>query len=185
MRSHAAFLWLLILVMSICSCRPSLQVSSDHDKRVDFNRYKTFGFYVGARNNISRLNLRRIYNAVKAEMLGKGLTEDSLTPELLVHVSAILKRHVEVYSITNYYGYGSVVRPYYWGEGMPVTYTTYDLHHYKTGSLIIDLVDGSSKKLVWQGIGNGRLDRPVDDADHRIPGAIDKIMADFPPKPGE
>lgn len=167
------------------SCGPSLKVSSDYDHRVDFTRYKTFQLYTGTKTNISSLNQDRILNSVKAEMQGKGLTEDSKQPDLLVNVSAIVKNNVQVSSNTNYYGYGGAVRPYYWGDGMVTGYTTYDVDHYKSGSLIIDMVDASTKKLVWQGVGDSKIDEPASDADQRIAGAVNKIMQGFPPKPGQ
>ena len=176
---------LLIPAMLTLSCGTSLQVSSDHDSRVDFSKYKTFQLYTGGKNNITSLNLDRIHNAVRTEMHGKGFTEDAQSPDLLVNTSAIVKNNVEVSSNTNYYGYGGVVRPYYWGDGMGSSYTTYDIDHYKTGSLIIDIIDASTKKLVWQGVGNSKLDKYADNADSRISGAINKIMENFPPKPGQ
>jgi hypothetical protein len=59
--------------------------------------------------------------------------------------------------------------------------TTYDVQHYKDGSLIIDVVDANSKKLLWQGIGNSEIDKPLKDPETTIPAAIGKIMASFPP----
>ena len=139
-------LYPLLLGVFLAGCGPSLQVSSDYDKRVDFSTYKTFELYSGAKTNISSLNQDRILNSIKAEMQGKGFRQDGGAPDLLVNTSVIVKNNVEVNSNTNYYGYGGVVRPYYWGDGMASSYTTYDVSHYKTGSLIIDIVDASTKR---------------------------------------
>ena len=185
MRRLSLISGLIFPCLLLISCGPSLQVSSDHDSRVDFSRYKTFRLYDGSKNNISSLNTDRIHNAVKAEMQGKGFVEDANSPDLFVNTSAIVKNNTEVSSNTNYYGYGGAVRPYYWGDGMSSSYTTYDVQHYKTGSLIIDIVDASTKKLVWQGIGDGKLDQHAENADARIAGAVNKIMENFPPKRGQ
>ncbi|HEY4286603.1 MAG TPA: DUF4136 domain-containing protein [Puia sp.] len=176
---------LLILALGIVTleaCGPSLKVSTDYDHRVDFTRYKTYGLSSAAKSNISSLNQERILNSVRNEMGGKGFTENKDQPDLLVNVSVIVKNNVEVNANTNYYGYGGMVRPYYWGDGMVSSNTTYDVQHYKSGSLIIDMADASTKKLVWEGTGNSKIDQPTEDADKRIAGAVNKIMENFPPK---
>ncbi len=167
----------------LVSCGPTLQVRSDYDKRVDFTRYRTYELYNGTGNNISSLNQDRVLRSVRQEMQKKGFVEDSVHPDLLVNTSAIVGNGTEVSSNTNYYGYGGVARPYYWGAGMSSSYTTYDVTHYKEGSLIIDMVDAPTKKLVWQGVGNSRIDESTKDADSRIAGAVKKILEDFPPGP--
>jgi hypothetical protein len=175
---------LLILFLQgiiLGSCGPSLQVRSDYDKRVDFSKYKTYELFNGTGNHISSLNQDRILQAVRQEMQKKGFSEDSVHPDLLVNTSAIVKTGTEVSANTNYYGYGGAGRPYYWNTGMSSSTTTYDVTHYKEGSLIIDVVDASTKKLVWQGVGDSRIDQSTKDADSRISGALAKIMEDFPP----
>jgi hypothetical protein len=162
-----------------------MKVSSDYDHRVDFSKYKTFDLLNGAKSNISSINQDRIYNSVKAEMQGKGFTQDTKQPDLKVNITAIVRNEQEVSSNTNYYGYGGAARPYYWGTGMSSSYTTYDVEHYKSGSLIIDVVDASTDKLVWQGVGDKKIDDPGSDADQRIAEAVNKIMQGFPPKPGK
>jgi hypothetical protein len=88
---------------------------------------------------------------------------------------------VAVSSTTNYYGYGGVYRPYYYSGFGGYNTTNYNIDHYKDGSLIIDIIDASTEKLVWQGTGNKEIDGPVKDPDKRIPEAVGMIMANFPP----
>ncbi|RFM27301.1 DUF4136 domain-containing protein [Deminuibacter soli] len=179
-----AFAALLVSV----GCSPSLKVSSDYDKSADFSKYKTFSLYpqndkTGA---VSELNQNRINSAIKAEMTRKGYQEDASGPDVLVNVTAILKDRKSVSATTDYYGYGGYYRPYAWGGGMGVTgYTSYNVQNYKDGSLIIDVVDANSKKLLWQGVGNSEIDKPIKDPDTAIPAAITKIMAQFPPPNGK
>ena len=100
-----------------------------------------------------------------------------------MNVVAVLKDRVSVTANTNYYAYGGVYRPYYWGTGGAVSGTTnYDVQHYKDGSLIIDVIDGHTKTLVWQGIGNREIDAPLKDPETRVPKGVKSIMATFPPK---
>jgi hypothetical protein len=174
----------IIVVIAITSCGPSLKVTTDYDKNANFSQYKTFAIYHAEQLNesISQLNQTRILNAIRSEMVKKGFQETTSGPDLLVNPVAIFKDRVSVSSNTNYYGYGGTYRPYYWGGGMGVSgSTTYDVQHYKDGSLIIDIVDANTKNLVWQGIGNREIDGPIKDPDTRIPQSIATIMAEFPP----
>jgi hypothetical protein len=175
---------LIITITAIISCGPTLKVTTDFDKEANFAGYKTFAIYQNEsiHDAISQLNQDRIWNAIKNEMSKKGLTENASSPDVLVNAVAIFKDKVSVSSNTNYYGYGGYYRPYYWGGGMAMSSSTnYDVHHYQDGSLIIDVVEAASKKLVWQGIGNKEIDGPVKDPDVKIPKLIASIMEDFPP----
>jgi hypothetical protein len=172
----------IITAIILVSCGPGFQVTSDYDKAVDFSVYKTFALFHGKGGTpISPLNQNRITNAIRAEMEKKGFREDSTAPDLWVNTVAVLKDQVDVSSTTNYYGYGGYYRPYGWGGGMNTATTNYDVQHYKDGTLMIDVVDAKTKQLVWQGTGNKKIDKPISDADTKIPEAVAKIMEGFPP----
>jgi hypothetical protein len=172
----------VFIAIAFTSCSPSLKVTSDYDKSANFNQYKTFALDTfHASQTVSQLNQNRIANAVKAEMVKKGFTE-STAPDMLVHISAIFEKQKSVSSTTDYYGYGGFYRPYAWGGGMGATgYTTYNVQSYIDGSLIVDIADAKTKNLLWEGIGNKEIDKPVKDPDTAIPAAVSKIMGGFPP----
>lgn len=167
----------------IAACSSPVKVTSDYDKNVNFQQYKTFAIQpMDTNSSISQLNQNRIIGAVKSQLVKKGLTEDAANPDLLVNVAAILNNKRSVSATTNYYGYGGMYRPYGWGGGMGATgYTTYDVTDYKEGSLIVDIADAKAKSLVWEGIGNKDIDKPAKDPDAAINSAVEKIMASFPP----
>ena len=115
-------------------------------------------------------------------MTKKGLTENSSAPDVIVHTATVFKDKQSVTASTNYYGYGGYYRPYAWGGTMGVSgYTTYNVQDYKDGSLIIDVVDAKTQKLVWEGVGNKEIDGPIKDPDKKIPMAVAQIMTSFPP----
>jgi hypothetical protein len=181
MKKVAALVVLMFTIIIAWSCGSSLKVQTDYDKSVDFAKYKTFAIY-NAQNihdAISQMNQSRVYNAIRAEMIKKGFAEDSTSPDMLVNTTAVLKDRTSA-SSTDYYNYGSMYRPYTWGPG--VSYSTYDVRHYKDGSLIIDVVETDSKKLLWQGTGNKEIDAPLKDPDTQVPKGIAAIMKNFPPK---
>ncbi|PZF73628.1 DUF4136 domain-containing protein [Taibaiella soli] len=169
--------------LTITACTPQLKVTTDYDRKADFSKYKTFSLYVPEEKNetISQLNRSRIESAVKAEMVKKGLQEASSNPDVLVNVVTIIKNEQQVTANTNYYGYGGYYRPYGWGGGMASGYTTYNVTDYKDGSLIVEVVDANTKSLVWEGIGNQEIDKPMENPDQQIQGIVAKIMAGYPP----
>ena len=185
MKTYLSGLLVVAAFIAVSSCGPSLKVSQDYNKDVNFAQYKTFAMYKNDTINpaISQLNRDRIINALKSEMVKKGFQENPASPDLYVNAVAIFKDRVSVSQYSNYYGSGGYYRPYYWGgAGMyGSATTTTDVQHYKDGSLIIDVVDAKEGKLVWQGTGNKEIDGPIKDPDKKIPEAVSLILAGFPP----
>jgi len=173
----------VVFLVTLAACSSTVKVTSDYDKNVNFQQYKTFAIQpMDSISSISQLNQNRIVAAVKSQLTKKGLTEDMSNPDLLVNVAAILKDKRSVSSTTDYYGYGGAYRPWGWGGGMGSTgYTTYNVTDYKEGSLIVDIADSKNKSLVWEGIGNKDIEKPAKDPDAAINAAVEKIMASFPP----
>lgn len=177
----------LLLALYLQSCAPALKVTSDYDKAADFSRYKTYIIdTLRIPAQVNQLNANRVLNAVKADLNKKGFSE-SATPDMLVHIAFFTKAGQTVTATSSYYGYGygGYYRPYYWGgPAGGMGYTTYDVNNYIDGSLIIDIADGQTKNLLWEGIGNKQMDQPSDDPEKAINSAVTAIMASFPPKPG-
>src|SRR5437762_2901803 len=183
MRKYLLYYVLGGITTMVLSCGPSLKVTSDYDKAANFSQYKTFAIDKNDTISevISNFNRVRILNAIRNEMTKKGFQENNSSPDLFVFAVAIFQDKVSVSSNTNYYGYGGMYRPYYYGGGMSSSSTSYDVRHYKDGSLIIDVVDVGTKKIIWEGVGNKEIDGPIKDPEKRIPEAVASIMAGFPP----
>ena len=187
MKKIHALTYLITAAIIAWSCAPSFKVNSDYDKAVDFTTYKKFALFNPDNLNkaITELNRSRVFAAIKNEMTKKGFVEDAASPDLLVNVVAIFEDRQSVSSTTTgggMYGgyYGGMYGAYGWGGG--TSHTNVDVRHYKDGSLIIDVVEASTKKLIWQGTGNKEIDGPVKDPDTKIPKAVAQIMESFPPK---
>ncbi len=175
--------WMLILLtVTAISCAPVLQVNSDYDRSANFSSYKTFSMYnLTTTGNVNQLNADRIENSIRAEMIRKGLKENKNNPDLMVNAVTVLKDRRAITATTNY-AYGGVLRPYgYWvTPGLAAGYTTVQTYNYKDGSLIIDVVDAKTKKMVWQGVGNGEIEKRPKNPEEMISNAVAKIMAGFP-----
>ena len=52
---------------------------------------------------------------------------------------------------------------------------------YNRGSLVIDIVDAKTNKLVWQGVGSGiNVDSPKS-KQNKSPAIVTEMMANYPP----
>jgi hypothetical protein len=160
------------------SCGPTLTVTNDYDHAADFSQFHTFKIVQLEQQYqaLSQFNQTRIINAVRDQMIAKGFTESS-TPDMLVNITSVLKNKQEI--VANSYGYGGGYRPYAWGGGNMST--TVNVQDYTAGSLIIEVANASTKKLLWEGIGNQDIDAPSSNPDKTIPPIVQKIMASFPP----
>jgi hypothetical protein len=168
------------------NCSPTVNVTADYDHAANFSEFKTFAVYdlKAQQGQVNQLNVDRVTNAIRAEMLAKGFTESSSNPDLKVNAVSILKNKQSVTADSNFYGYGGMYRPYgYWGGGamMGGATTTFNTYDYVDGSLIIDIVSTKTQKLIWQGVGNSQIDSKLDNPDEFIKNAIKKILTGFPP----
>jgi hypothetical protein len=186
---------LLVLCFVLNSCGSSLKVTTDYDKTIDFKKYKTFSVYDLKQNgSVNPANADRIVNAIKKQMKEKGFVEDIQNPDLHLNAVTILTSKEAVAmdaAPTNYYGYGGVYRPYgYYGVGYGYGYaenpnTRENEYDYKQGTLMIDIIEVKTQKMVWQGVGNSEIDTKPVNADEIINYAVGAIMVSFPPDPNK
>jgi len=170
----------------IYSCSPTVNVTTDYDHAANFGEYKTFAVYdlKAQEGQVNQLNVDRVTNAIRSEMIAKGFTENNTNPDLKVNAVSILKNKQSVTANSDFYGYGGMYRPYgYWGGGamMGGGTTTFNTYDYVDGSLVIDIVSTKTQKLVWQGIGNAQIDSKPDNPEEFVASSIKKILAGFPP----
>ena len=165
--------YLLLLIGTMVSCS-SIRVYTAHDSGVDFSKYKTYAFYKPGidKVEISDLDKRRILKAIDKEMAGKSLIK-SKTPDLLVSINTTAKEKVYVNSMN--YGYWGW-NPWSFGPN----FNTVSSH--TEGALYIDLIDGNTKQLVWQGKGNGGITEYTKDRDERIGLFVTEILNTYPPE---
>ncbi len=179
------FLKLLpLVVLFIVSSCASVRVSSDYDKKVDFNQYKTFAFYKKGidKVDISDLDKRRILRAIESDLLAKGFSK-SENPDILVNIFTKSREKINIYN-NNYYGW----YPWYYGGfgpyGIGFNHGAYNNVTRSTeGTLFIDLIDASKKELAWQGMGTGALasSKDISKKEARINEFVTEIMAKYPP----
>jgi hypothetical protein len=174
-----------LFLFFMTSCGTTVSVTNDFDKTIDFSKYKSFSFYhLKTTGDISQLNADRIKNAIVLEMQGKGYVEDKDNPDLLINAVTVLQeKEATAVSSTNYYGYGGFYRPYGYGYGYGYPLgnsTSVNTYNYKDGTLMIDVLDTKTDKLIWEGTGTSEITSKVNDPEKAIGYAVSKILASYP-----
>jgi len=152
------------------------QISTDHDPRADFADYKTFAVQSGQVLRNGRVDAHdtlmrdRIDGALETGFQAKGLETAKQNPDLIVTYTAGAQTYVG--TDTGYgddgYGFGG---PY--GDGP---------YEFQEGSLLIDVIDAHTKKLVWRSVAQDD-DRNFRSAEY-IASTVNKALKQYPiPQP--
>ena len=164
---------LLLLILASCA---SVSVSSDHDTKADFTRYKTYAFLKNSidKVEISDLDKRRILSAIESELNAKGFTQSD-NPDMLVSFFTKSTQNVNVNNYGPAWGWG-----WGWGPGMWGGYSSVSTN--TEGTLYIDILDASKKELIWQGEGRGNLSRNAEKKEEQIREFVARILSQYPPE---
>lgn len=170
---------LLTTAVLLTSCKPSLNIHADYDRSAKFSQYKTFSMHeLVTRGMVNQLNADRIVGAIKGEMYKRGFTEVEKGGDLLINAITVVKEKKTVSVSGSSYGYGSALRPYNFSS-VRSSQAVARTNSYKDGTLVIDLVDSSTKKLVWTGTVNAQLTKAPKNPDEAIQYAVAKVMQSF------
>jgi Domain of unknown function (DUF4136) len=134
----------------LCSVAQGQKTSAAFDKNIDFSNYKTFAFdKAGARNPFVNM---MIVEAIERELNARGLTKVNADPDLNVVYLAAIGPNLQVASVPFY----QVVNPAYSGMVGSAAMAMWDV---TTGTLVIDLFDRKTDRVVFRGTINEVLQR--------------------------
>ncbi len=167
-----SILW--VSLFFITSCSP-FKIHTDFDSEADFTHYKTFKILkskkdrnkFGAVDN--QLNRIRIRRAVLSALQEKGYRQiERGKADFLVATYISMRKKIDVTT----YGYHG------WRYPGP---RYREVRHYKEGAIIVDIINGRQKQLVWRGIAEDVL-RYEDNPEEDVKQAVEALMKNFPPK---
>lgn len=131
-----------------------------------------------------------IKSATILSLQSKGLRQQNDDPDLLVHFSSTVGRgtRLDYYSAYPYWGWGGGWYRPYWGWGFGYGWggyggwgATYAVpENYKQGTIVIDLIDSKTRKIVWRGFGVGELHHNPQKTINELPKVIDGIFKQLP-----
>ena len=157
---------MFVLTLIVCGVVQAQKTSAAFDEKVDFSNFKTFAFDKdGARNPyVNTL----IVQAIERELTSRGLTKVTADPDLKVAYLAATVPNLQVQSVPFYH----VVNPAYSGMVGSATMNMWDV---TTGTLVIDLWDRKTDRVVFRGT--------ITDVLQRAPSADLKADAKIVSKP--
>lgn len=178
-------------LMMLFSVAGYAQISSDYDKSTDFMAYKTYSFEGWQKDSDSLVNdfdKKRILDAFKSEFDSRGMSYVQTGGDALVALYLVLDNKTSTTGYTSYmggmgYGVGRGWGMGVGGMGMGTATTTYSEDDYTEGTLVVDLYDASSKKLVWQGVNTSVVEDKPSKREKTIPKKISKLMKQYPVDP--
>ncbi len=148
------------------------QVKTDYDRSTDFSQYKTYSWEKVQTQD--QLWVGRIKEAVDAALGAKGWTQAPSGGNVSI-VAIEMTRNQQTLD-TFYNGFGGGWR---WGGGFGDATTTVET--YKVGTLVVDLFDANTKKLVWRGSMSDTLSDKSDKNIKNLDKGVQKMFNHFPP----
>ena len=133
---------LFVAIFILCSVVQAQKTSAAFDEKVDFSNFKTFAFdKEGARNPyVNAL----IVEAIERELTSRGLTKVNTDPDIKVAYLAATVPNLQVQNVPFYH----VVNPAYSGMVGSSTMNMWDV---TTGTLVIDLWDRKTDRVIFRG----------------------------------
>lgn len=170
---------LIGLAVSAAGCLTLMPVSSHVERGLDFDRYRTYDWAPADALPLTDERLRDnpffvddVHGAIDTELNRRGLVRATAErADLFVHYHAAVNERLEV-----------TARPGRLrdcvADDCRAEATTYE-----AGTLVIDLVDASTHRLVWRGWAEHRLEDMLDDpveVKRRVDSGVRRIFATLP-----
>ena len=199
MKTSLYFVLVLFVIGGLSSCSSYNYYTAGLNK-TNMSQYRSFAWLPPqgkATNQVGAADLK-IKDAAVISLSSKGLKLQTNNPDLLVTYTATVGQGSKTIYTPTYYGYGGGFypgfgfgwgggwgygyRPYYYGGfGGSFTYyggtTATGKEHYKEGTIIIDLIDTRTHRVVWRGYGVGEVHNNPQKNVEDLPKVVDGIIS--------
>jgi Domain of unknown function (DUF4136) len=174
---------LLCILCLVCAANVRAQkVRVEYNKKQDFSGFKTYS-WMKPSANAHPFIVMDITGEVDKQLQAKGLTKVDSNADLLVNANGALDGKLNVSYDVNIYAMPGLDGPW-WDEGDPGA-----MGHgsgavlIDQGTLVIDLVERTAKKLRWRGVAQANLDPDQQEKTMEIiEKAIIKMFHQYPSK---
>lgn len=151
----------VVAVMAGTSCAATMTVGSHVESDLDFAQYRTYDWGPADALPTGDPRLDRdpffkdhVQGAVEKQLAGRGLVlVTSGAPDLLIHYHANITRRLDVNRVDRAYGYC-------YAEGCPG-----GVVEYEAGTLVLDIIDARTNRLIWRGWAQNSVQDMLDDPD--------------------
>jgi hypothetical protein len=151
-------------------------VKTDYDRNANFGKYKTYSWEQVKTKN--PLDADRIKNDINAVLAAKGWTQVNSGGDVSIVAMEITQNQQTLNTFYDGLGGGWGWRGFGGGGFGEATTTT---ETYKVGTLVIDLFDAKTKKLLWRGTSSDTLSNNSNKNIKNLDKGVDKMFKQFPP----
>ena len=160
-----------VAVLVLGGCASSMNVSTDYDRAANFAPLKTYSWRV-EQQLPNPLNAQRLVDAIDANLKAKGFTKVESGGDMTVTYHAATDKSVDVQSFQSGGAYSC------WGGCMTSTTVT----PVTLGTLIVDIVDTKSNKMLWRGSASDTVSGDPKENEAKIQEGVHRMFEKFPPK---
>ncbi len=165
----------------------SVQVRATPAPNANLSQLRTFAFMTPVQPDSQAARLeqspagQQIRNRLEQDLVDKGYVPApaGTQPDFLVAYRADLRERTDVQTWYAGPGWGG---GWGWGwggwawDGPDVT-----VRQYTEGTLVVDLVDPGTHRVLWRGTASGVVEHPQNPNLHKVAKAVDKLMDRYPP----
>jgi hypothetical protein len=166
--------------LAVIGCATAMTVSSHVERGVDFAMYHTYDWGPAdalptgdPRLDQNPLFRDHVQGAVEKQLAGRGFERaaSSGIPDLRIHYHASINRRIDVTTADR--GYGSCL-----GDDC-----TAGVLAYEAGTLVLDIVDTRTNRVIWRGWAQDSVEDMLDDRDRmaeKINEAVLRMLSRLP-----
>jgi hypothetical protein len=118
----------------------ALKIATDCDPAAHFDTYRTYKWTDGTPSP-DTVGEQHVHNMVDARLAAKAFTQIDSNPDVYVSTHVITQQPKELVA--------SGFAPWRFGGG------TVSVDTYVNGTLVVDLYDAQTRRMVWRGVGIG------------------------------
>ncbi len=179
---HKALGLAIVLAIAFIAAPAAAQkVYVDYDPTVDMKSFKTYAWgptpSVSVYDNNPLLH-SRIKNAIEYYLIKGGMVEDTENPDIYATYYGESNSEFQIDTVASAgyaYGPGWTWDSYWGGSAVGMTTTTPIVQ--PAGTLVIDLWDAKTKKIVWRGTMTGVIPQNPQKATEKVDKGIQKMVA--------
>jgi hypothetical protein len=185
MRTEIAIFWIVLALLIVPACS-GIKVSQDYEQGYDFSKLKTYAWkpnenkeYGIVDNDLMDKRVRTaIENALSARQYSQVF---SGKPDFYISYHMSVEQIIRSSNVSGGFSVGGSSSGRYGriGIGTGGRVQTYD-----QGTLLIDVTDGSSNKLIWRGTSTQSVSEHSDPEKitQSVNETVEKTLLQFPPK---
>jgi len=175
---------LLLGLLAPGACAPALRSGADFDPAVELAAPLTFAWDAPDTLPVGDLRLEgneivdeRVRSAIERQLAERGIRHSETSPDLLVHFHGAVRDRVQVIESDRERGYQTSQ----YGDDVEV-------FQYEEGTLVIDVADAETRKVIWRGWAVADVGAALDDQERLtelVNRSVESMFSFFPVQPSE